>query len=182
MRAMRLAERAVAGCGSASAAEAWLERPGFEDVNDAWAAPFVPERTAHRAAETVLVGLREALGSDAGAELEETVFRPGILDPATAPEPGAPHAVRTRHALRSPAWRGRGTLSVEGGRPAPTWAWAVITDEGLLISPEPDDRSGEYPRDGTVPVDPESAADAGDRLAALRRDDRGRPAPGADCP
>jgi hypothetical protein len=70
----------------------------------------------------------------------------------------------TSHAIR----RRDGKLSIEGGRPASTWAWAFAMDGELILSPE--SRDDEW----RVPVADEAAADAAFRLTDLLHKQPGR--------
>jgi hypothetical protein len=140
--------------------EAWLRDHGFVQVIDAWANPIGRGVSARVCAETLDHALREGLAVAPGAELVEVLVHRGLLGAADPPVPGAPHGEHLRFALAGLARAGRGKLSVEGGRPAETWAWAFVDAGEMILSPESAD-------EWTVSLDAQEVTDAADRLTAL---------------
>jgi hypothetical protein len=112
-------------------------------VVDADHPPASPRHCARLAA----AALRDGLGVGEDTELDE-VLDPCLLGSSAPPAPDAPHANHNRRALEALAQHGRGKLCFEGGRPASTWAWVFTTDNGgLVLSPEPVNRVGDYSGD-----------------------------------
>jgi hypothetical protein len=115
--------------------------------------------SAGSCARTLDVALREGLGAPESASLVEALVHPGVIGGADPPPPDAPQVEHIRSALVALARRGDGKLSIEGGRPASTWAWAFAMDGELVLSPEsPDDD------EWSVPLVDGDASDAADRL------------------
>jgi hypothetical protein len=141
--------------------EAWLRDHGFTHVRDAWAAPAPAGAATRVYAETLASALVEALGAPQDGELVDVLLHPGILGDAPPPAPSAPHGEHVRYAVGALAGRRSGKLSLEGGRPASTWAWAFAGDGSLVLSPETAD-------EWTVGLDgADVAAEAGKLTAAL---------------
>jgi hypothetical protein len=159
-----------------AAGEAWLRAHGFVHVVDAWAAPAPRGASTRMCAEVLWSALREGLGAPEDAELVELLVHPGLIGDREAPEPTAPHADHIRYTLTALAERRRGKVSIEGGRPAATWAWVFVVNGMLALSPEAADGRADYSRDWTVSLDKADVGAEADRLTALLHDDLGRSA------
>ena len=150
--------------------EAWLRDHGFIHVIDAWVKPVARASSAWSCAQELDHALREGLAAPAGLDLVEVLVYPGMIGRADPPPPNASHAEHIRFALVALAQRGRGKLSIEGGRPASTWAWAFIIDGALVLSPESPNDDDEW----DVSLAQEEVARAADRLTELLHDQFGR--------
>jgi hypothetical protein len=116
--------------------ESWLREHGFVHVVDAWAKPVARETSASDCVLVLDAALRDGLAAPADRRVVEVLVHPGVIQGADPPAPQAPHVDHIRSALIALAQRGRGKLSIEGGRPASSWAWAFVSDGALILSPE----------------------------------------------
>lgn len=120
----------------AAAGEAWLRDHGFVHVVDAWAAPAPRGAGTRECADVLSCALRNGLGAVEDGELVEVLMHPGVIGDGPMPAPTAPHAEHIRYALGALAARRRGKVSIEGGRPAATWAWVFAVDGTMELSPD----------------------------------------------
>ena len=126
-------------------------------------------------AQVVASALREGLDVGEDAELVEVLVHPGLLGNAPAPAPSTAHAEHVHYALAALARHRRGGICFEGGRPASTWAWVFSADDGgLVLSPEPVDRVGDYRGDWTVQAERSDLLGEAYKLIAIVHDERGR--------
>ncbi|MBE2320760.1 hypothetical protein DVA67_032675 [Solirubrobacter sp. CPCC 204708] len=149
--------------GRRRSGEAWLRDHGFVHVVDAWAKPVGISYSARASSETLDHALREGLGVRADAELVEVLVHPGLIGDVDPPALEASHAAHIGFALRALAHVGRGKLSIEGGQPAETWAWAFVRDGEMILSPETPRDDDEW----TVSLAESDVARAADELTAL---------------
>jgi hypothetical protein len=157
-----------------AAGEAWLRDHGFVHVVDAWAAP-APRGTGMRGCADVLsCALRNGLGAPEDGELVEVLMHSGVSGDAQPPAPTAPHAEHIRYALSALVARRRGKVSIEGGRPAATWAWVFAADGTMELSPEPVDDPTDYDRDWSVSLQGLDLGAEADGLTTMLHDDLGR--------
>jgi hypothetical protein len=159
-----------------AAGEAWLREHGFVHVLDAWAAPAPHGANARWCAEVLSSALREGLGAPENGELVETLVHPGLIGDAQPPAQFASHVEHVRYALTVLTAYRRGKVSIEGGRPATTWAWAFAQDGRLAVSPEPLDDRADYSRDWTVSFEDVDVGAEADKLMVVLYDDLGRSA------
>jgi hypothetical protein len=160
--------------------EAWLRDHGFVHRVDAWSMPAPRGATPRMCAELVTCALREGLAAPADGELVEVLVHPGVIDALSPPAPMAPHAEHVRYVVSALAAHGRGKASIEGGRPAATWAWVFVVDgKSLELSPQPLDDSADLSRDWTVSLDDPDLDAQADKLTTILHDELGR---GADEP
>jgi hypothetical protein len=153
---------------------AWLRDHGFVHVLDAWAAPAPHGVGTRWCAEVLSSALREGLGAPEDGEVVEVLVHPGLIGDTEAPAPTAAHVEHVRYALTVLTEHRRGKVSIEGGRPATTWAWAFAQDRRLALSPEPVDDHAEYSRDWTVSFEDVDVGAEADKLTVVLYDDLGR--------
>lgn len=93
---------------------------------------------------------------------------------ALASAPAAPHVDHIRYALNALVEHRRGKVSIEGCRPAETWAWMFTVHEAVALSPESTTDPTDYSRDWTVSIHNADVSAEADKLTRLLHEDLGR--------
>jgi hypothetical protein len=100
-------------------------------------------------------------------ELGEVLVHPGLIGARPAPAPAAPHVDHIRHALNALVEHRRGKVSIEGCRPAETWAWMFTVHDAVALSPESTTDPTDYSCDWTVSIHNADVSAEADKLTRL---------------